>query len=191
MSDALTLPGFDDIETTPDARLRSDDARRLFETMDDAAPWLDDYFDLRGEGYSWRVAVYMVWASLPAGRRYPKTQGELARELLGLTSDRRIREWKAKNQAIETRIRMLQVGQLAKSRARIIGALVESASNPDPRASADRKMALEMLGDYIPRQATIAATVDLTERDTADLMAGAQIPGMVIKGETPDADEQE
>jgi hypothetical protein len=183
MSDTLTLPGFD-IEATPDAQLRSEEARRLFEQMDEAGPVLDDYFALRAKGYSWRVAVFIVWASLPADRRWPRTQGELATQVLGLTSDRRVREWRANNPAVEAEVRTLQVSALEKSRARIIGALIESASNPDPRASADRKVALEMLGEYTPKQAVLSGVVDLTERDTADLVAGAQIPGMVVDGES-------
>lgn len=172
-----SLPGFDvEPEANTEAKLRSDEARKIFETTGEYGEWLDDYFRLIAEGWPWRVAVYIIWASLPTDRRQPRTQQALATEVLGLASDRRIRQWRAQNPAIDTRIRALQVSALAKNRAQIIGALIESASNPDPRASSDRKMALEMLGDYIPRQATISTVVNVDEADTADLLAQAQIP---------------
>ncbi|MFQ5433983.1 MAG: hypothetical protein ACE5FD_03820 [Anaerolineae bacterium] len=178
----VPLPGLDgQVKSYDEAQLRSEEARRLFEAGEEAGPWLDDYWKLCARGYSWRIAVYIIWAALPKDKRCPKTQADLATQVLGLSSDRRIRQWRLNNPAIENEIRMLQVSALTKARADIINALIESAGNPDPRASADRKVALEMLGEYIPRQAIglgVGTIADMTDASTADLAAQAQIPGV-------------
>lgn len=176
------LPGMEaDIDALDEAQLKSEEARRIFEASEKAEPWMDDYFKLRREGWSWRQACYMIWAALPAASRWPKTQQELATEVLGLSSDRAIRNWRANNPAMETRIAQLAASALGKARAEIYAALIEAASNPNPRAHADRKLALEMMGDYIPKQRVDVGAVladDLSEVDTEDLIALAA-PGGV------------
>jgi hypothetical protein len=170
-----------DIDALDEAQLKSEEARRIFEASEKAEPWMDDYFKLRREGWSWRQACYMIWAALPAASRWPKTQQELATEVLGLSSDRAIRNWRANNPAMETRIAQLAASALGKARAEIYAALIEAASNPNPRAHADRKLALEMMGDYIPKQRVDVGAVladDLSEVDTEDLIALAA-PGGV------------
>jgi len=141
---------------------------------------MDDYWALLAEGWPWRQAVYMIWSSLPKNARQPRTQGELATDVLGLTSDRAIREWKDKNPAIEARIAKLAASALGKARTEIYRALIHAASNPDPRAHSDRKLALEMMGDYVPKARLDVGTVlteDLEEMDTEELAALAQVPG--------------
>ena len=121
-----------------------------------------------------------MWASQPRDRRAPATQGELATQELGLTSDRVIRKWRSENLAVDVRIRSLTISQLAKARAQVISALIEAASNPNPRAHADRKLALEMLGDYVPKQRLMVGDLlpdDLRELDENDLRALATAPG--------------
>lgn len=158
---------------------RSEEARRIFESTEAAAPWLEDYWALLGEGWSWRQAVYMIWSSVPRDVRWPATQAELATRVLGLTSDRVIREWRDKNPAMDLRIAKLAASVLAKHRAEIYQALVASATNPDGRNHQDRRMALEMLGDYTPRQALQVSAVtaeEFRELDTEQLAAIAHQP---------------
>jgi len=164
MSDkALSLPGMEGVlDTLSEAQLKSREARRVFEAQEGVEPWMEDYWRLLGEGWSWRQAVFMLWAAQPADRRLPPTQGELATDVLRLTSDRVIREWKANNPAMASEIAKLVKSVLVKHRPQIFQALVEAASNPNPRAHADRKLALEMLGDY-SREQTLRLGQELPE----------------------------
>lgn len=124
--------------------------------------WREDYEEIARHGWPWRVAAYIAWASSPRKYRWPKNQDELAREVLGLTSDRVITTWRKKNEAIDEMISLLQSAPLLKHRRDIYEALAESASRADHRSNPDRKLALEVLGDYIPH-----AKIDL-RRDKVD-----------------------
>lgn len=171
-----TFPGMEGtVDALTEAQLKSERARQIFEAQhDEAGLWMDDYFLLTAEGWTWRQAVYMLWESQPADRRRPRYQKELATDVLGLTTDRVICEWKADNPALMTRIRTLQISALEKSRAAIVRALVLSASDPDPRSHSDRKMALEMLGDYERRGTLRVGRVipdDLAGMDEQELRA--------------------
>ncbi len=157
----------------PDARVRSEAARKALERLrgqPDAPAWLEDYFRLRDGGWPWRQAAYIAWASMPRGRRNPTTQEALAREYLGLTSGRVISLWRRKNPAIDETIAMLQTAALWEHRADIYRALVEVATQADYKGHADRRLALELLGDYVP-SAQLAAILrrkadgDLQELD--------------------------
>jgi len=151
MREQVTFPGMEPVEDPQaEAARRAAEARRIFEAEEGYAPWMEDYWRLIGEGWPWRQAVYMLWAALPGDKRTPRTQEELATQVLGLTSDRQISKWK-QNPAMEAEIAKLAASALAKHRPEIYRALIEAASNPNPRAHADRKLALEMLGDYDPR----------------------------------------
>jgi hypothetical protein len=169
-----------------EAQLISEVARRVFESRQEAGPWMEDYYDLLDEGWDWRKAVYILWASQPKGRRRPETQWELATEILGLASDRVIRDWKARNPAIEQRIAALTASQLIKARADIFSALRESASTPDYKHHQDRKLALEMMGDYEPSQSlgvkVLREPEDFEQADAEDLAAAANIPGRELDG---------
>src|SRR5512133_2078388 len=103
-------------------RLREQVACKALEGMAGklgAPRWLDDYLELCKGGWPWRVAAYIAWASTPKGSREPKTQEELARNHLGLTSDRAIMTWRKKNPAVDEMVRMMQSGSLFKHRAEI------------------------------------------------------------------------
>ena len=113
--------------------------------------WREDYEEILRHGWPWRVAAYVAWASSPRSLRWPKSQDELAKLVLGLTSDRVISQWRKKNAAIDELISLLQSAPLLKHRRDIYEALAASASRPDHRSNPDRKLALEVLGDYIPR----------------------------------------
>jgi len=130
----------------------SRNAHAAFEEMvKDAAVWLDDYYRLRGEGWDWRKAAYIAWASSPATDRWPKTQMELATKVLGLRSDRTIQKWRADDARIDERVAKMQIEPLMRHRRDVIEALVAVASSHDPKAASDRRVFLEMTGDYKPK----------------------------------------
>ncbi|HOU13477.1 MAG TPA: hypothetical protein PKZ84_10190 [Anaerolineae bacterium] len=178
---SVPLPGLEETLLNPleEAQLKSLEARRIFEASScDADPWMDDYWALLGEGYTWRQAVYMLWAAQPTDKRVPRTQGELATQILGLASDRAIREWKRQRTDMDARIADLVHSVIVKNRARVLEALVESAASSNPRAHADRRMFLEMSRDYTPKQMIgIGAISAVPEWDEATLRAKANIPG--------------
>jgi hypothetical protein len=124
-------------------------------TIDDPE-WFGTYLRLREFKIPWRVAVYVAWASVPKVGRWPKTQDELARQVLGLNSDRVIATWRKKSPEIDEVIAMLQSAPLMEYRADVFKALAESAAMVDHRSNPDRKLFLELTGDYVPR-----ATVDV------------------------------
>jgi hypothetical protein len=129
-------------------RLRSEAARQLFDVQ--KFEWMEDYQKLREGGWDWRVAAYIAWASSPKHSRTPKNQDELAREHLGLTSDRAIHTWRRKNPAIDEMVAILQSASLWEHRAEIYEALIAVATSPEYKGHNDRKLALELLGDYVP-----------------------------------------
>jgi len=136
---------------------RSETAQKVLESGDhkdsegEPPDWLESYFKLRQIGFSWRVATYIAWAASPKVLRWPENQVELAEKVLGLSSPRQITEWRKKDPRIDDAITMLQAAPLHEHRADIYKALVEVATDPDYKNHPDRKMALEMLGDYVPR----------------------------------------
>jgi hypothetical protein len=117
-------------------------------------PWWQDYRELVQRGWTWREAVVIAWRSSPIKGRVPATQEELATQVLGLTSDRVIAKWFKQKPEMEEEITRMQASPLFRSRRDIFDALAASASDPDPKCHPDRKLALEMLGDYKPRQTT-------------------------------------
>jgi hypothetical protein len=162
------------LDALSEAQMRSAAARAVFEVEEDASPWMNDYWELIAEGWAWRQAVLMLWEAQPARARTPKTQIELATQVLGLTSDRVISGWKQDNPAMAARIARLTVSAVSKARAEVIAALVAAASDPN------RKMVLEMTGDYVPKMKVgVGALQDLEEASTEELMALAQLPGTV------------
>ncbi len=172
------LPGMEAaLNPLDESQLKSIEARRIFEAAHEADPWMDDYWALIGEGYTWRQAIYMLWLAQPFNKRQPKTQGELATTLLGLASDRVLREWR-NNPAFEARVARLTASVLVKHRANVFNALVASATNENPRNHADRRMFLEMTGDYVARQAVNIGTASnpIAELDEATLASLAGIP---------------
>lgn len=161
-------------DTPEEARRRSEMARVAFEGRnihpsapkeeDTAAGWMEDYLKLREAGWSWRVAAYIAWAASPKQGRYPQSQKELATKFLGLRSDRVIYQWRRKNPAIMEVIALMQSAPLFEHRRDVIQALIASASDPDHRSNPDRKLFLELTGDYTPRQ-----MVDMQRTDVVDL----------------------
>jgi hypothetical protein len=133
--------------------------------------WSEDYFTLRDAGFPWRVAAYIAWAASPKRSRWPKTQDELAEKVLGLNSDRQITTWRKKNPRIDDVIGLMQAKSLLDHRRDVFKALIESASRADHRSHQDRKLFLEMTGDYTPRIKVedVRKQVDPVEMNEADL----------------------
>lgn len=170
----LDLPEPDDLgQGTPDeARLRAEAARQALEGMYGkigAPRWLDEYRELMKGGWPWRVAAYIAWASSPRVGREPKTQEDLARIHLGLMSDRAISTWRKRNPAIDEVVRIMQAAPLFKHRAEIYTALVAVAVKPEYKSHNDRKLALELMGDYLPAKKVLAALTKKTDGDISEL----------------------
>lgn len=171
---------------------RSERAKNMLEAMHGkmgAPRWLDDYLEMVRGGWPWRVAAYIAWASTPRGSREPRTQDELARNHLGLTSDRAINTWRRKNPAIDEVVRMMQAGPLFKHRAEIYTALVAVAVKPEYKSHNDRKLALELMGDYMPAHKILAA---LTAKGQGSLKTDQELDELVqaLEAEVHDDDDQ-
>lgn len=155
-----------------EALARSEKAKKTLDAMfgkNGSPRWLDDYLELVRGGWPWRVAAYIAWASSPKAAREPKTQDELARFHLGLTSDRAIATWRKRNPAIDEVVRMMQAGPLFKHRTEIFTALVAVAVKPEYKSHADRKLALELMGDYTPIRKVLAELRKKGDGDAGDL----------------------
>ncbi len=147
-----------------EARLRSETARAALNSAD--VSWKGEYDELVKGGWNWRVAAYIAWASSPKTTRAPKTQEELAQQHLGLTSDRAINSWRRKNPAIDEMVAILQAAPLWNHRAEIYEALITVATSAEYKGHNDRKLALELMGDYVPHSKIEA---ELNRRITDDL----------------------
>mgnify|MGYP006952625796 CR=1 FL=1 len=174
-------------------RLRSESARAaLNEVSEDALPWKEEYLSLVEGGWPWRVSAYMAWAASPRNTRTPKTQDELARMHLGLTSDRAINTWRRKNPAIDQMVAVLQSAPLWSHRAEIYDALIRVATSPEYKGHNDRKLALELLGDYLPAAKLEAIlkgsakgnSVDTEDEDKLALIEGEAKKLSVISGQS-------
>lgn len=137
-----------------DARKISEAARQLFVNqigVPETPEWFKDYLRLVEQGWPWRVACYIAWASSPKLSRWPETLQELATQVLGLGSPRVIYTWKQRFPAIQTVVVMMQAIPLWEHRADVLKALVKMASTEDYKNFNDRKLFLEMVGDYTPK----------------------------------------
>lgn len=146
-------------ETTP-GQAESRSARLQFLEKKGECPWWEEYQQLRSEGWSWRIAAYIAWASTPYHNRWPENQEKLALEVLGLRSDRTIRNWRRKNPKIDQRVGELQVEPLFRHKADVINALIDVAKTKDPKAHPDRRMFLEITGVYRPKAMTALVGAD-------------------------------
>jgi len=118
--------------------------------------YYEQFLNLLDAGWPWRVAAFIAWAASPKQGRWPKTQEELAQTVLGLTSDRQIAKWRKNNPSIDDLIAKLQVAPMLEHRADVIRALIASASDPDYKGHGDRKLFLEITGDYTPTSKVLA-----------------------------------
>jgi hypothetical protein len=184
-----------------EARRRSEAARQALEIRrgelgNKSFAWLEDYFSLLDGGWPWRQAAYIAWASSPKDGRMPETQDKLAREYLGLNSDRVIATWRSKNPAIVDMIAFLQAAPLWEHRADQFRALAEGANKAgtDYKFFNHLKLAMEMRGDYVPRSELEALlrgkseSGDLADVSREELERQARMADNGIdNGETDDA----
>jgi hypothetical protein len=122
----------------------------LFEQVLGGLAWADTYGALLEEGWEWRKAAYIAWASLPAATRQPGSMGEFA-SVIGLRSTKPIRAWRLKNKAIDLAVQKLSLSNLLDSAPAVVDALIASASNENYKSAPDRKLYFEMTGMYVPR----------------------------------------
>lgn len=129
--------------------------------------WTTIYEDLMAEHFEaengklrprwdWRKALLIAWSVVPREQRRPKTEQELA-SLMRLASPRSFRKWKAHDPEIEERIAKLPKQMLAGHTADVYKALVDVATQPVPAAHQDRKLFLELVGDYQTKVALTGA----------------------------------
>jgi hypothetical protein len=151
------LPELDEVQddaseraiTSEEARTISEMARNRF-LNGDRPQWFDDYLRYIDLGWPWRVAAYIAWASSPKRDRLPHTIRDLAL-VLGLTSPRAIYSWRSKFKTIDSIVSLEQAAPLFEHRSDLIDALIRAASDPGYKGHNDRKLAFEMLGDYVPK----------------------------------------
>lgn len=124
--------------------------------------WWSDYLAIR-EAFphfkNWRIWVYIAWAGSPATSRDPRTLEELAERVLGCTS-RVVRKWRAADwgdrPGVDEAVAWVQAAPLMAHRRDVYEALVTVARMPDPKAHSDRRLFLELSGDYRPAGAAAA-----------------------------------
>lgn len=148
--------------------------------------WYQRYKRMAGAKVPWRIAVYVAWASVPKDRRHPKTQEELARNVLGLGSDRVITSWRMKYPEIDLTIAQLQSNELYEHRADVFDALIKSASTADYKNKPDRQLFLEMTGDYSPK----VKIEDLRDPNSKDLSKVPESKLRHLAGQMIDEDTQ-
>lgn len=144
MSDDPTT-AFPASESTP-GQAASRTARQAFLERCESFSWWREYMELRAEGWDWRKAAYIAWAASPAKTRTPATQEELATQVLGMKSSRTIRNWRKKDPTIDKRVSSLLVEPMMEHRADVIQALLNSASDPQPKSASDRRTFFQIVG---------------------------------------------
>lgn len=135
--------------------------RKLFEERQKDCPWWQAYLELRHEGWDWRKAAFIAWSAMPASKRWPETQQELATKILGLRGDRVLRKWLANNPEMRARIETAMLAPLAAHLPDVIQAWVEVAKTPDPAAHKDRITYLQKMKVYTPP----AKSMEITGKD--------------------------
>lgn len=149
-------------------RKRSEASRGLLKTLGDEADWAGIYHDLINAGWPWRMAAWVAWSTVPKTRRWPKSQEELARDVLGLTSDRVIATWRKKYPTLDQLIADLQASDMLDARADVLTALKQSAANSDYKHSPDRRLFLTMTGDYSDNKKIEVKRAKNTVREMSD-----------------------
>jgi hypothetical protein len=134
----------------------------------------------------------MAWAASPKSGRWPETLQELATKVLGLRSTRSVYNWRRKYPTIDAVVAMLQAAPLFEHRRDVLEALVKMAKKEDYKAYNDRKLFLEMVGDYVPRSqldlGKAAKGRDLSELSDEELDA---LVGMTSGNAEPEAGAEE
>lgn len=154
----LDLPEEESIDaalSTEDIRIRAEAARRQLEGGALWIPnvqgeievpiWYEKYLKLIYGGWPWRVAVLIAWLAMPKPR-WPSTQDKLARNILGLTSDRQISVWLAKNPAIAAQVQDVKYSLVWDDLSDVLAAGIAVAKQHDYKGKGDREMVYKMAG---------------------------------------------
>lgn len=110
--------------------------------------WAEDFARLMYDGWKWRKAAFIAWVSQPKEMREPRFKGAFA-ELIGCSRSK-IAEME-RDPLISTAILKFRRRALADNIPDVMNALTESATNANYKHHADRKIFLEMVGEYTPR----------------------------------------
>ena len=141
---------------------------RAFLLALEGVPWAEDFVDLLlRRGYTWRKSAYVAWASQPKHLRIPKTQGEFG-ALVGV-SGHRITEYKS-DKILGAEIIKFRKSVLLDSVPDVIDALVTSASDAGYKHHNDRKLLLEMAGEYQPRMNLGVGAMQMDEAEMEGVM---------------------
>jgi hypothetical protein len=172
----MDLPDFEGRRMEPnEAGAFADEMRADFEGRELA--WRADYDALLVEEWPWydgpawnrwRIAAYVAWASCPTDDRQPSSMTDFAR-LVGWTSARPLRRYRAKYAEIERLVSEAVMEPLLESRGARIKNLAELAREPDYKYFKHLELALKLDGTYQPSQ-----DVNVRQTITADEMAQAQ-----------------
>ena len=125
--------------------------------------YFEQYHRLINAGVPWRIAAFVAWSSVPKPYRKPPTQEEFAIQKLGLTSDRRIADWRKKYPAIDQMIADLQGESLMEWRPAVFEAIGWGASQKDYKAAAQQRLFVELTGDMPNKRFDINTTYSLND----------------------------
>lgn len=154
---AAGFPASIDTPGQLESRVAATRLEELLAKLPAAPEWLGLYRDLceerkpgrpQARRWQWRTALYIAWSCAPKERRWPKTKGELA-SLMGC-AESAFRVWRHKDPEIDERIRSLPAAMLLEHVAGVFDALATVATMPDPKAFQDRRLFLEITGNYQP-----------------------------------------
>lgn len=142
---------------------------RTLQQVEQKPAWWSDFLAIR-EAFphfrNWRIYAYIAWAGSPAPARNPRTLEEFAAKVLGCSS-RVVRKWRAADWGdqpkVDEAVAWVQAAPLLARRRDIYDALVESAVMVGPKGHQDRKLALELMGDYKAKQETEVTVQKLPE----------------------------
>lgn len=153
LPDELQVTG---VLSVDEIRIRAETARARLENGQSWKPdelgravppaWYQEYLQLLTGGWDWRVAVYIAWKATPKKYRWPESQEELATQVLGLTSDRVISTWRAKNPAIDAMVQDVGSARVLDRLNDSIDAMLEVASQPNYKGRGDRELHFKLAG---------------------------------------------
>jgi hypothetical protein len=135
------LPEDSHSDNVPEDSDSTESARSALKHYD----WHGEYEELC-QRFNWRIAAYIAWMSSPRRLRKPKTQNDLA-QAIGLKSDRMFTKWREAQPEIDAEVKKIQASPLLAYRRDIYDALVAGALDAE-KGHQDRKLALELMGDY-------------------------------------------
>jgi hypothetical protein len=113
---------------------------------EDIPSWAEKYQEFLNSNIPWKIAAYIAWSIMVKSRRWPGTQDELATQVLGLNSDRRITEWRRKYPYIDQMIASCQTAEMLVYIPGSIEASGIVASRDDYKSTAERRLLWEAVG---------------------------------------------